>query len=141
MEENSRKGIGSELEQLKNRFDEWRQHRKRGARVPKELWQSAIRLSKDYSVSELSRTLRLDYPKLKKRVEALRGDSARQKELPSAFVEVGATSSLAEAECVVEFEDSKGTTSDSSDENLGRGGGGRFQVWHRPLGACVSRSP
>lgn len=100
--------VGSELEQLKSRFEEWRQHRKKGSRVPKELWDSAIRLSKDHSVSELARTLRLDYPKLKKRAAALRHDSEKRETVPPTFVEVGTTKPAVDADCILEFENSKG---------------------------------
>ena len=100
--------IQTELEQLKNRFEEWRQHRKKGSRVPKELWDSAIKLSNKHTVSELARTLRLDYPKLKKRVGALRQDSEKGKAVPPTFVEVGTTQPTTDADCIVEFENSKG---------------------------------
>ena len=108
MAEDRRTVIGSELEQLKNRFEEWREHRKKGARVPKELWDSAIRLSKDHSVSELSRILRLDYPKLKKRVGALRHNPEKGKIMPPTFVEIGTTQPAVDADCILEFENPKG---------------------------------
>ena len=99
---------GSELEELKNRFAEWRQHRKRGARVPKELWDSAVGLSSKHSVSEISRILRIDYPKLKRRVEALRHKSEKGIVSPATFVEVGTTQPTTDVVCVVEFENSAG---------------------------------
>ena len=100
---------GSELDQLRAQLDQWRRRRKRGARVPKELWDSAVRLSEKHSVSEISRTLRLDYQRLRRRVEALREETKAQDLVTPTFVEIAsARAQNPEAECIVEFENPRG---------------------------------
>jgi signal recognition particle subunit SEC65 len=98
----------TDLEELKNRFADWRRQRKRGARVPKELWESAVGFSSTHSVSEISRTLGIDYARLKRRVETARNTPEKGKCLPATFVEVGAAELTPNADCVVEFENAKG---------------------------------
>ena len=108
MSTENQKPDATDLGQLKNRFADWRRQRKRGARVPKELWESAVALSSKHSVSEISRTLRIDYPRLKRRVEAA-GNTPEEGECsPATFVEVGTTEFTPSADCVVEFENAKG---------------------------------
>jgi hypothetical protein len=110
MSTNEVAAIGPELEELRGRFDQWRQNRKKGSRVPKELWDSAVRLSKDYSASQLSRVLRLHYSQLKKRIASMSPtrECEEQNAAPPAFVELDTSQPMFPAECLVEFEDSRG---------------------------------
>lgn len=56
------------LEDVQQRFEEWRRKRRRRAEpIPEELWGAAVRLTKEHSVAHLSKTLRLNYTKLNRR--------------------------------------------------------------------------
>lgn len=56
------------LEQVQQRFESWRQRRKKRTRIPQTLWQAAVSLSEEYSINHLSKTLRVNYTALKKKV-------------------------------------------------------------------------
>lgn len=64
------RAIERDLEQVRERFENWRERRKRGARIPAELWQSAVSLFPRYSVNRISRTLRLGYEDVRARIES-----------------------------------------------------------------------
>jgi hypothetical protein len=61
-----------QLEELKNRFDQWRQNRLKKGPIPEELWEAAIELSKDVPIYRISRVTRLEYSALKRKVEERR---------------------------------------------------------------------
>jgi hypothetical protein len=56
------------LEQVQQRFESWRQRRKKRTRIPQNLWQAAVALSEEYSICHLSKALRVNYTALKKKV-------------------------------------------------------------------------
>ena len=60
---------GRDLEVVRRRFERWRGGRKRGARIPAELWQAAVSLSPRYTVNQISRALRLGYEDVRSHVE------------------------------------------------------------------------
>jgi hypothetical protein len=55
-----------QLEKARKRFGAWRQSRNGVARIPDELWQSAVVAAKEVGVYKASKALRLDYSALKK---------------------------------------------------------------------------
>ena len=58
------------LERLRQRFERWRGRRKSvRARIPAPLWDSAVALAHVCGIHRTSKTLRLEYYSLKKRVE------------------------------------------------------------------------
>ena len=61
--------IKRDLEGVRELFEQWRDNRKRGSRIPGELWQAAISLFPRYTVNRISRTLGLDYEGVRSRVE------------------------------------------------------------------------
>ena len=63
------KAIERDLAEVRERFENWRESRKRGARIPAELWQAAVSLFPRYSINRISRTLGLDYEGVRSRVE------------------------------------------------------------------------
>jgi len=73
-------GTGQELEEVRRLFEQWRQLRKLGARIPSELWEAAVSLFPRYTVNQISRALRLDFVVLKRHIadgkEAKKGDGA-----------------------------------------------------------------
>jgi hypothetical protein len=58
-----------DLDGVRERFESWRANRKRGARIPAELWQAAVSLYPRYSVNRIAQTLRLGYEDVRSRVE------------------------------------------------------------------------
>ena len=60
--------IAPTLEQVRQRFESWRQRRKKRTRIPQNLWQAAVvTLSEEYSICHLSKALRINYTALKKK--------------------------------------------------------------------------
>jgi hypothetical protein len=60
--------IAPSLEQVQQRFESWRQRRKKRTRIPQNLWKAAAALSQEYSIFHLSKALRVNYTALKKQV-------------------------------------------------------------------------
>jgi hypothetical protein len=58
---------GPSIEEVQQRFKQWRAGRKRGAPIPAALWEDAVRLCAAHSLCKISSALRLDYNVLKKR--------------------------------------------------------------------------
>lgn len=93
------------------RFAEWRRNRVIGARIPKALWASSVRLAGQFGISRTATCLKLDYYELKKHLEsaapsAMKTSVARQ---TPAFVEWPASSLPTPAECVIELENAEGS--------------------------------
>jgi hypothetical protein len=77
------------LEQVRQRFESWRQRRKKRTRIPPNLWQAAIALSEEYSICHLSKVLRVNYTTLKEKVvDANTPDKHTRDVLSSAFIEL-----------------------------------------------------
>ena len=98
--------IAPALTELQGRFAEWRNNRRRGARIPEDLWQAATALGEELGVSQVSQTLGLSYHTLKRRVLEY-GPPERQRELetaPPAFIEFPLEVVTPTAQCVVEIE-------------------------------------
>lgn len=98
------------LSRLAARFEEWRSMPKRSKKIPQELWQAAVDLSKEYSINQISKALRLSYTDLKKRVE-----SENKENLPliktqpnMKFVELDLEKPVSISEYTVEMEDGSG---------------------------------
>ena len=98
------------LVEVEEQFRSWRGSRKRGQKIPGELWQAAVELTEQYSLDEIATTLGLSYGRLEKRVETA---TRRQKGANGTgaasghdgFVEVGTIGSDYRGECTVEAED------------------------------------
>jgi hypothetical protein len=83
------KSLSLTFEEVQGRFAERRQHRQRGAPIPKELWMTAARLARRDGVNRTATALHLDGGKLKRLMRA--GDSAGtvpRKAMPPAYVEL-----------------------------------------------------
>lgn len=95
------------LEQTRQQLEDWRSTRACRSRVPEPLWTAAVGLAQEHGLYATARTLRLDYTRLKERVESARekeGSTASPaRERAPAFVELRAAGS-AGAECEIEWE-------------------------------------
>ena len=108
------KSIGRRaLLDVEKQFRSWRRNRKRGEKIPIELWQAAVELAGQYSLDEISAALTLDCERLEKRVENA-SDRLPRPSGPTAatshrgFMEVGTLSTSHPDECTVEVEDDAG---------------------------------
>ena len=87
--------------QLQTQLDQWRSTQKVRTKLPESFWEAAVNLAKEYGLFRTAGPLRLDYMRLKKRLEGSTG--ARRKHPPEAFVELVAHPADLQ-ECVIEFE-------------------------------------
>ncbi len=69
--------VKQDLEEVRELFESWRESRKRGARIPAELWQAAVSLFPRYSVNRISRAFGLDYEGVRNRIENERGAGSK----------------------------------------------------------------
>jgi len=98
--------------EVEEQLRSWRGSRKRGEKVPRELWRAAVELAGQYSLDEIASTLALNRGRLEKQVKV----TARTQERPRAsvstagqgFVEVGTVSAGYLDECTVETEGDAG---------------------------------
>src|ERR1700733_9573005 len=90
------------MEEVRTRFDEWRQNRRGKARIPDELWSAAMELASREGVNRTAAELHLDGGKLKRRMLAT--TKVPPKSAPPSFIELIAPESSAVAECSLELE-------------------------------------
>ena len=89
---------GRSLEEVQQRFERWREGRKRGTPIPAVLWEDAVSLCVDHSLCKISSALHLDYKALKKRFQSAFPDHfpESQSVTPSDFIALDLRSSLPE---------------------------------------------
>ena len=97
------------LEEVADLFESWRKGKPKRRSIPEKLWQAAVKLSGDYSVSQISRRLGLSYPELKRRVSSLPSAKQLNNDCHPGFVEFDLCRSIPVNECVMEKEDEHGT--------------------------------
>ncbi len=95
------------LREVKEQFKNWRRTRKSHRRIPEELWQAAISLTANHSISQISKELVVDYTALKKRVPIKKKNTAA-KMSPAGFIELNLEPPAAVTECIVDMEDNLG---------------------------------
>jgi len=93
--------VPAEIEEAQLQFENWRCERKRGQRIPENLWGTAVELAKQHGVWPTARALHLDHNRLKRRVG--NGDDEAQR---GAFVELIPQGAI--LACIVEMEDARG---------------------------------
>jgi hypothetical protein len=79
--------LPSDLARGRDRFQAWREQRTGRGRIPHALWALAVRLAKGHGVSRTAAVLGLDYDSLKRRAEAVTGETPSN---PPAFVQLPA---------------------------------------------------
>ena len=102
MSERPTVSIPTEIEEARQQFENWRGERKRGERIPANLWATAVGLAKQHGVWPTAKALHLDHSGLKRRVRNDEGD-----EKSSAFVELIPQGGMVYS-CAVEMEDGRG---------------------------------
>ena len=78
-------------------FDQWRSTRKKRDRIPESLWEAAADLSPSYSTCQISKTLRLDFNELKRRIR-----DRSHRAAPREFVELKVERLFSTAQCLIE---------------------------------------
>ena len=96
------------VEEVRQRFERWRESRKQRRPIPDCLWEEAVRLCVDHSLYQVSRWLRLDYNGLKKRVGNSPPERPPESPVASTFVELDWQAAVPETEYLLEKEDSFG---------------------------------
>ena len=94
------------VEETQARFEDWRQNRQGRAAIPDELWLAAIELARRNGVNRTAAALHLVGGKLKRRMVEV--DSTSHKAIPPAFVELVASHSNSQPECIIELEGQQG---------------------------------
>jgi len=87
---------GQSLEEVQQRFERWREGRKRGTPIPAALWEDAVSLCVDHSLCKISSVLHLDYNVLKRRFQSACPDHFPGSVTPSDFIALDLRSSLPE---------------------------------------------
>ena len=70
MDKNSPLSLTSNLEEVRDQFEEWRRTRKnRRDPIPARLWKTAVKLAGSNAIHSISKALRLNYSDPKERVD------------------------------------------------------------------------
>jgi|SRR5581483_9846814 len=107
-----RRGPAADLSRAVARFEQWRQQRAAGARIPASLWSRAVKLADRHGVSRVAMALRLDYYTLQKRLaqRPMSAISIEAPSAPSAFVELAPLACSSSGPCLIEFSDGAGAS-------------------------------
>jgi hypothetical protein len=98
--------VPTDLQELSERFEDWRRTRRGKSPIPEPLWAAAVELARSHGVCQAAQVLRLEYKKLK---QLTGGKPVRRRRapVPATFVEL-APPPTAAAECVIELEGPRG---------------------------------
>lgn len=91
------------LEDVRKKFETWRETRRRCHPIPRELWDAAVDLTKIHSINAVSRALRLNYTTLRNHVHD-KIPKVPAGDLQKAFVELDFFKQALTSHCVVEME-------------------------------------
>ena len=110
MSARKKRGIPTELENVRQRFVAWRRTRTVRTRIPDPLWAAAVKVAERHGVHRTAKALRIDYYGLKRRVAETASTSTN---IPTggdvaAFVELAGPLAAGSCECLVELEDDSG---------------------------------
>ena len=97
-----------DLEEVRRRFEDWRKRRKRGSRIPQDLWLEAVKLAEVYSLSQICQSLRVEFNHLKRRIESHKALSISSTSPAARFIEMGVSRIASESECTIEVQRSDG---------------------------------
>jgi hypothetical protein len=97
------------LSEVRRKFERWRESRRRGTRIPEELWQAAAEVSREIGVSKTAQALGLDYYALRERAESWSEERSTTGETlqERGFLEIP-LSACSMPECVFEVESAGG---------------------------------
>jgi len=93
------------LEDIQKQFENWRKNKTGREPIPDHLWIAAANLTKQYPLTQIAKTLRLNHTDLKHHIPAT--EKYPPVNAPT-FIELGHGSSAAFSEGLVEMEDGTG---------------------------------
>src|SRR5919205_89764 len=94
--------IPEAITQLQRQLEQFRSARPVRTKLPESLWQAAVELARQHGIYAVAHPLRLDYTRLKQRLDGLPSQPRKQKK--PAFVELIGDGAAALPACVIEFE-------------------------------------
>jgi hypothetical protein len=94
--------IPLDMEQARQELEAWRSTHRPRCHIPESLWKRAAELASQHGLYLTSRSLRVDYMRLKKLVQP-KSPERKSAELPK-FIELMGPTVAGVAECVVELE-------------------------------------
>jgi len=93
------------IDEVRARFEEWRQNRQGKSPIPDELWSAAAELARKDGINRTAAELHLDGGKLKR----LMGANTNSGKPAPTFVELLAPRAVSVPECTIELEGRRGT--------------------------------
>ena len=93
------------LDEVRARFEAWRQNRQGKSPIPDELWSAAVELARRDGINRTAAALHLDGGKLKR----LMGAKATSGKTVPTFVELLTPRAISVPECTIELEGRRGT--------------------------------
>jgi len=109
MKKQRQSDVPARLARCRERFDKFRKKHKGYRRLPDSLWSAAVKLAQTYGVNRTTRTLRLDYSGLKRRLESAVSDTPSEAVSGPQFIELLPSELTAVAECALECRRPDGT--------------------------------
>jgi len=97
--------VPDDLLQLSQRLEQWRSANPPRTRLPEPIWEAAVEMAQRHGLHCTTKTLRMDYMRLKKRLPPAAPPS---QPAPPAFLELLASPTNGPVECVVEVESAGG---------------------------------
>ena len=94
------------LDDVQEQFETWRKNRRKKKRIPQRLWKAAASLSEDYSLSQISTALRVNYSDLRTHVLTKGAGSSQP---ACSFVEVDVNHGTGSSPYIIEIEDRFGS--------------------------------
>jgi hypothetical protein len=98
----------NDIDQVKKRFDGWRQSHRRGQRLPEALWMAAVDLASVHGVERIARELQVDCDRLAKRLPGVMKVREETHRAESGFIELLTPKVVGMSECVVELSNTRG---------------------------------
>jgi hypothetical protein len=93
------------MDEVRGRFEEWRQNRQGRSPIPDALWSAAVELARGNGINRTAAELHLDGGKLKR----LMGGKVSSGKPAPAFVELLTPRAISVPECTIELEGRRGT--------------------------------
>jgi hypothetical protein len=100
--------IPEAITQLQRELDQFRSAQPARTKLPESVWQAAVELARHHGIYTVAHPLRLDYTRLKQRLNGIPSPSRKLQPPQPAFVELIGDGTVALPECVIEFESARG---------------------------------
>jgi hypothetical protein len=95
--------IPEAITQLQRQLEQFRSTQPGRTKLTESLWQAAVGLARQYGIYAVAHPLRLDYTRLKQRLNGIPIPPRKLKPTKPAFVELIGSGATTLPECVIEF--------------------------------------